>query len=98
MSVADEVPAPIRQVRSGLATFETEHVAKDGRRIPVEVAASLINVGGVPTILSIARDMTERKLASERLAKARAAITEVVSLVSETRDPYTAGHQRRICL
>lgn len=41
--------------------FETEHVAKDGCRIPTEVHAHVFEIDGEPTILSIARDITERK-------------------------------------
>jgi PAS domain S-box-containing protein/putative nucleotidyltransferase with HDIG domain len=37
-----------------------------------------------------------RKHTEERLARSLASVTEIVSLVSEIRDPYTAGHQRRV--
>ena len=45
----------------GQVVFEMEHVASDGRVIPVEVSASLIDIQGRPMVLSIARDITERK-------------------------------------
>ena len=51
---------------SGRALFETEHLARDGRRIPVEVSTRLFDLHGVPTVLSVARDVSERKLAEER--------------------------------
>jgi diguanylate cyclase (GGDEF)-like protein/PAS domain S-box-containing protein len=41
--------------------FETRHRAKDGRIIPVEVSASLVSYGGTPAILSVSRDITDRK-------------------------------------
>jgi diguanylate cyclase (GGDEF)-like protein/PAS domain S-box-containing protein len=45
----------------GRAVFEMEHVARDGRIIPEEISASLIELQGRPMVLSIARDITERK-------------------------------------
>jgi PAS domain S-box-containing protein len=47
--------------------FETAHRAKSGKILPVEVSSSLINYHGKPSILSIARDITERKKAGESL-------------------------------
>jgi PAS domain S-box-containing protein len=47
--------------------FETVHLAKDGRRIPVEVNAHLVDLNGQPTVLSIARDITARQAAQEAL-------------------------------
>jgi PAS domain S-box-containing protein/putative nucleotidyltransferase with HDIG domain len=57
--------------------------------------------------LAMIEDITERRrieqeLAEEQqrgiehLAKSLVSIVEVVSQVAETRDPYTAGHQRRV--
>ncbi|MBN1488144.1 MAG: PAS domain S-box protein [Anaerolineae bacterium] len=42
-------------------TFETVHRRKDGTVFPVEINSRLIEYDGKPTILSIARDITERK-------------------------------------
>lgn len=68
--------AIVEQLRlRGFATFETEHVRKNGRAIPVEVSASLIVLRGEPTILSVARDITERRRA-ESLAASRITIAE----------------------
>lgn len=57
--------------RDGSAVFESEDVAKDGRKIPVEVHARLATVGSVPVIVSVVNDISERKEAQaeiERLA------------------------------
>jgi PAS domain S-box-containing protein len=43
------------------ALFETEHVASDGRSIPVEISARMVKLNGQPVVISIARDLTERK-------------------------------------
>jgi PAS domain S-box-containing protein len=47
--------------------FGTVHVAKDGTKIPVEINSSLVAYKGKPAILSIARDVTERRLAEEKM-------------------------------
>ncbi len=49
--------------------FDTEHVAKDGMRIPVEVSVRLFDWNGAPHALAIARDVTERKQAEERIRR-----------------------------
>ncbi len=51
----------------GRALFETVHVARDGGRIPVEVNAHLITLDDREMVLSVARDITERKQAQERI-------------------------------
>jgi PAS domain S-box-containing protein len=50
-----------------LQIFETSHTTKDGRKFPVEVYSSLVTYQGGKAILSIARDITERKHAEEAL-------------------------------
>lgn len=55
----------------GQIIFETIHMAKDGRRIPTEINAQMIEFHGRPAILSVARDITERKR-NEEQAKQRA--------------------------
>jgi PAS domain S-box-containing protein len=48
-------------------TFEMIHVAKNGHRIPVEINSHLFNLNGKKVILSITRDITERKKAEKAL-------------------------------
>jgi PAS domain S-box-containing protein len=48
-------------------TFEMEHVAKSGATIPVEISSHLFVVDGERRILSIARDITERRKAQKAL-------------------------------
>jgi len=47
--------------------FETAHTTKDGKTIPVEISSSLVTYQGKQAILSIARDITERKQTQEAL-------------------------------
>jgi PAS domain S-box-containing protein len=55
--------------RDDSLTFESVHVRKDGSTFPVEVTAQILHYGGRPAILSVVRDITERKLAEEKLRK-----------------------------
>ncbi len=57
-------------VRQSLA-YETTHVCKDGTLLPVEVRARLIDSGGATYVLSVARDVRERKRADEALKAER---------------------------
>ncbi len=52
------------------AIFETEHVTKDGRIIPVEISSNVFQLDGKTIFHSIARDITERKKAEEALSEA----------------------------
>lgn len=97
----------IRSLIKGMATdkmqvFETIHTAKDGKKIQVEINSSLVTYQGKQAILSIARDINDRKQAEIKLQESYDQLREtfiatVNTLAStvEIRDPYTAGHQRR---
>ena len=64
---AQKIPAVMKEMlRRGQVTFEMTNLSKDGRRIPVEVSAHIFTLGKKRVILSITRDITERKLAEER--------------------------------
>ena len=49
------------------ATFETEHRRKDGSTLPVEVSARMVEGDGQKQVLSIIRDITERRRAEAEL-------------------------------
>ena len=55
------------QADSGGILFETVHRRKDGSTFPVEVSWQGAIIAGVHTLVSIVRDITERKRAEERL-------------------------------
>jgi len=42
------------------------------------------------------RNITDRKQAAEKMRKALGATVQAIAVTVETRDPYTAGHQRRV--
>jgi diguanylate cyclase (GGDEF)-like protein/PAS domain S-box-containing protein len=49
------------------ALFEAVHTTKNGEQIPVEVNAHLFDIYGQTAVLSVARDITERKEMEEKL-------------------------------
>jgi PAS domain S-box-containing protein/putative nucleotidyltransferase with HDIG domain len=78
-------------------------MALDGSVKWVEIRAALIPWEGKPATLNFLRDITlqnqveEYRIQSfERLRKAVGATVHAMSVAVETRDPYTAGHQRRV--
>jgi PAS domain S-box-containing protein len=57
-----------RLAEQGETSFEVDVIAKDGRRVPVEVRSRAIYENGVMVgVQGIARDITERKLAQDAL-------------------------------
>jgi len=58
----------VRPLRAtGHATFEMIHLTKDQQRIPVEISAHLFDFKGKPHVLATVRDITDRKLADEKI-------------------------------
>lgn len=51
--------------------FESEHICKNGSIIPVEIHAKLIEYNNETAILSVVRDITERKKAEKELILAK---------------------------
>jgi len=77
----------------------------DGTLVWISLTVNAIrdDRGQVVESRSIVVDITERKWAEEalrrtleKLRKALGGIIQTVALTVETRDPYTAGHQRRV--
>jgi len=83
--------------------YEVDILAADGQRIPVEINATVVEYQGKPADMAIIRDVTERKNAEEelqkslsRLKKTLEGVVEAMATLIETKDPYTAGHQKRV--
>lgn len=61
------IPAIKNLINEGKSTFETVHLTKEGKKIPVEINASIFEMNGKKLIFSIARDISERKKTENRL-------------------------------
>lgn len=61
-----ELPAQLSTAAESGIRFESVHLRRDGTTFPVEVSSRGADVGGEPMLLSVVRDVTERKR-SERL-------------------------------
>ncbi|MCW4016526.1 MAG: PAS domain S-box protein [Candidatus Bathyarchaeota archaeon] len=67
-----------------MQAFETSHITKDGKRIPVEINSTVVTYAGKNAILSIARDITERKKAEEALRKSEEKYRELINAMNDT--------------
>ena len=86
-------------------TLELEYYRKDGTTLWTENKLSGIrdDNGNPLFILNEVRDVTERKLAEEKLLKSYESLQKTLNdalntmvMMLEMRDPYTAGHQQRV--
>ncbi len=80
--------------RYGSITFETVHSARDGSIFPVEVNARLIDYDGSPVILSIARDITDRKHAELALVNVNQALASANDALQATNAALTESEQK----
>jgi len=59
---AEKVAARMKEMQEkGQITFETVHISKDATKIPSELNSKVIQYLGKPAVLTVARDITERK-------------------------------------
>lgn len=75
------------------ATYETLLISKTGKKVPVEITATLIQYQGLPADLVIIRDLRERKRVEEQHLKLEklAAIGELATMVAhDLRNPLTS--------
>lgn len=82
--------------------LEARFKRKDGSLTTAEMSARIIDVGGEPCILSVTRDVSERKTAQaaleesyEHLERMSRDMVQTLGRVVEARDPYTQGHEER---
>ncbi len=71
-------------MKQGHIKFETVHQRKDGLHVPIDVNTRLITWNGQPTVMSVCRDITERKQADEQkdglVSELQKALSEVKTL------------------
>ncbi|UBV45382.1 PAS domain S-box protein (plasmid) [Deinococcus taeanensis] len=78
-----------RLMASGRLHFEATHQRKDGTRYPVEIHLALVNISGRDLMLSIERDISERRAAELALQASQARLLSTEKLASLGR--LTAG-------
>jgi two-component system cell cycle sensor histidine kinase/response regulator CckA len=79
-STVDPLKIAEKLKRDKKALFQQTHVAKDGRRIPVEINAQIFQMQDRTVILSVIRDITERKKAEEERHKLEAQVQQAQRL------------------
>ncbi len=78
-------------------------VRKDGATIEVGVHGARVTRNGRPAIIGLMQDISDKRRAEEQIQRYVAQLetafmstVEVATTLSEMRDPYTAGHERRV--
>ena len=76
---------------------------KDGSTVTIGADSARATFRGRPAIIAIMQDISEKTRAEEQLQRYVAQLkssfmstVEVATTISEMRDPYTAGHERRV--
>jgi len=90
-------------IEKGEAKYESDYLRRDKAAVTVEVNSRIIESDHANSIVSIVRDITERKrteeelrLSSQKILKAMNGTINSMASLAEVRDPYTAGHQQRV--
>jgi PAS domain S-box-containing protein/putative nucleotidyltransferase with HDIG domain len=83
--------------------YEYTLITKEGKKIDAILASKLIDYEGGWAILGTVTDISDRKRTEEKVKKSLKkmenlleGIVNTMSITVETRDQYTAGHQRRV--
>ena len=93
-----------KAISKGYVNFETIRKKKDSTLFPVSLSGSPVIVDGKPRgIIGMFVDITERKKTEEQLKESFEKLQKTmedsiyaISMITEARDAYTAGHQRRV--
>jgi len=83
--------------------YEAHAIRHDGVHIEIGGHGALTTYQGKPAIIGLVQDVTDKRLAQERmnsyvqqLQSSLMQTVEVATVLSEMRDPYTAGHERKV--
>ena len=93
----------LNEERQRVPPMVQKYLKLDGTLVYVEASAVPFSYNNEIGSLAYLHDITERMQAEDKLTESRenlrralGATVEAIALMVETRDPYTAGHQRRV--
>ena len=88
----------VMEEQNTIRNYEIQFRRKDGGAFWGSTTMKAIRNGRHQILYyeGIVEDITERKLNIERLRKTLGGTVQAIASLVETRDPYTAGHQRRV--
>jgi PAS domain S-box-containing protein len=100
----DDLAADVEQFNRLLAgeiqryVVDKRFIRKDGGVVWTSMAAGCVRKqdGSVDYFVALLEDITDRKLSLEHIRKSLGATVNAIAETVEKRDPYTAGHQRRV--
>ncbi|CAG4883831.1 protein of unknown function [Georgfuchsia toluolica] len=102
----DRIAEDLRQLMGGKTqkiTHEFVVLCRDGSMVRIGANASRATYQGRPAIIGLLQDISERKRTEEmterhmmQLKTAVMSTVGVATTISGMRDPYTAGHERRV--
>jgi len=91
------VQARVKELKKeGAMVFESAHITKDGREIPVEISSRVIEYSGQPAIISIARDISDRKAVEAKYKALFESSTDAIMIVEPPNWNFTAGNPAAI--
>jgi len=94
-----------QQIEGGMPSLSYSYAAlkKDGSRVEIGVHDTRATYRGRLAIIGLMQDISEKKRAEEQISryieqleKTLMGTVQVATTLSEMRDPYTAGHERRV--
>ncbi len=93
----DYIPKAMDDLKkNGEAVFEAIQVTKDGRKLPVEINTRVIQFKGKPHIISVTRDISERKKAEDALRESERELKEAQELAKMGRWDYIHSDDKLI--
>jgi diguanylate cyclase (GGDEF)-like protein/PAS domain S-box-containing protein len=81
---SDQIMTQMNNAAYSGMLIETIHLKKDGERFPVEVNSQGAIIGNEQILLSIVRDITERKRAEQRLQESESNLLALLNAVTES--------------
>ena len=104
-----ELPRALKAIKTAssgklIKNFQIKQKDANGKIFTMEINGAPVRKDGkIISVEGIMRDVTERKLAeeeakqsTEKMLRAMEDTIQAMAMIVEMRDPYTAGHQRRV--